>query len=105
MFVLVNEVYEKLGDQLIIIVIYFFISIVLLAFAFVRKEFVCYKSYVLVFLGLLFFVISESMLVVKLYGNSFAFDGPTLLVLYELGQYLFILGVLEEVLIKPVEID
>ncbi|MWW25548.1 lysoplasmalogenase family protein [Algibacter lectus] len=105
MFVLVNEVYEKLGDQLIIIVIYFFISIVLLAFAFVRKEFVCYKSYILVFLGLLFFVISESMLVVKLYGNSFAFDGPTLLVLYELGQYLFILGVLEEVLIKPVEID
>ncbi|GAL78219.1 hypothetical protein JCM19274_4718 [Algibacter lectus] len=59
----------------------------------------------MVFLGLLFFVISESMLVVKLYGNSFAFDGPTLLVLYELGQYLFILGVLEEVLIKPVEID
>lgn len=105
MFVLVNEVYEKLGDQLIIIVIYFFISIVLLAFAFVRKEFVCYKSYILVFLGLLLFVISESMLVVKLYGNSFAFDGPTLLVLYELGQYLFILGVLEEVLIKPVEID
>lgn len=105
MFVLVNEVYEKLGSQLIVIVIYFFISIVLLAFAFVRKEFVCYKSYVLVFLGLLLFVISESMLVVKLYGSSFAFEGPMLLILYELGQYLFILGILEEVLIKPVEID
>ncbi|WP_405296498.1 lysoplasmalogenase family protein [Algibacter sp. Ld11] len=105
MFVLVNEIYENIGNLLVIIVIYFFISIVLLAFAFVRKEFVCYKSYVLVFLGLLLFVISESMLVVKLYGSTFAFEGPMLLILYELGQYLFILGVLEEVLLKSVDIE
>ncbi|MDN3665729.1 lysoplasmalogenase family protein [Algibacter miyuki] len=105
MFLLVTQVYDNSEGQFFIIIVYFFISVVLLAFAFVRKEFVCYKSYILVFLGLLLFVISESMLAIKLYGSSSAFDGPILLVLYEVGQYLFVLGILSEVLLEPTEID
>ncbi|WP_249754834.1 lysoplasmalogenase family protein [Algibacter sp. L4_22] len=103
MYFLVDEIYDKLGDQLLIIVAYFSISVILMAFAFMRKEFVCYKSYILVFSGLFLFVISESLLAVRLYGSNFTLNGTLVVVLYELGQYLFVIGILREVLIKPKE--
>lgn len=102
MFFLFHEIYANLGNKIIIIVVYLFISIILLALSFIRKDFVNLKSFLLVFFGVVFISASESMLAVKLFGSNFVFDGPMLLSLYEVGQYLFVLGLLKEVLVIPV---
>ncbi|WP_178984240.1 lysoplasmalogenase [Winogradskyella helgolandensis] len=85
----------NLGDMLIPVIIYMLVILGMATSAYLRKDKVNILSYGLVFLGALFFLISDSILALNKFYEPLAYSNISIMVTYALAQYLIVIGILK----------
>jgi len=98
--VIFRLIYENLGNYFIPVLIYFFISLLLALFSFLRKNATNSRSYNLVFTGILFFLVSETLMVIKTFYHEIIFQDFLVMFTYGFAQYFIITGLLLEYKMK-----
>ncbi|AUS04193.1 lysoplasmalogenase family protein [Pseudotamlana carrageenivorans] len=93
---LVSFIYEDLGDFFLPTLISYFISLLLCQFAYLRKEVVDRKSYLLVFFGVICYMISEGIMVIKTFKTDVPYKDFSIMFFYATGVYLMVHGVVIE---------
>ncbi|MEM5564315.1 lysoplasmalogenase [Psychroserpens sp. AS72] len=86
---------DGLNDMLIPVIIYMLVILSMSTSAFLRKGNVPKMSYTLVFLGALFFMMSDSILALNKFYEPLAFSNISIMLTYALAQYLIIIGILK----------
>ena len=89
-------IYHNLKSYFIPVTLYFFISLLMILFAFIRKGAVNNKSYYTVLVGVGFFLFSESTMVIKTFYDDILYQDFLIMFCYAVGQYLIIIGVIFE---------
>ena len=89
-------IYKGLGVFFIPVLIYFFISLLLSLFAYLRKNDVNARSYNLVMLSMFFLILSEIIMGIKTYYISLPFQDISVMLFYGIGQFLIVYGILIE---------
>ncbi|APX99823.1 lysoplasmalogenase [Lacinutrix venerupis] len=98
MSVIMFLVYSNLGGFFIPFLIYLFVAMLLMQFAFLRKEEVNSKSFWLVMVGVVAFMFADSINMLKMFYNPLiAYNKLTIMFFYCLAQYLIVFGILKEV--------
>lgn len=87
---------DGLGNMKIPVLLYLIVILTMVASASFRKGKVSNKSYNLVFIGALFFVISDSVLSMNKFYQPFASSGIIIMFTYALAQYLIVMGLLKQ---------
>ncbi|MCX7549131.1 lysoplasmalogenase family protein [Xanthomarina sp. F1114] len=95
-FGLVTLVYEGLESYFAIAIISFFFTLVILQFAFLRKSVFSLKSYYYVFIGVLFYLISESIMAIKTFKQDLPFQEFFIMLTYGAAIYFIIMGIVFE---------
>ncbi|WP_179336021.1 lysoplasmalogenase [Winogradskyella costae] len=85
----------NLGEMLIPVIIYMLAILGMATAAYLRKDKVNILSYGLVFLGALFFLISDSILAVNKFYEPLSYSNISIMVTYALAQYLIVIGILK----------
>lgn len=93
--------YPHLAVMKIPVTLYAITIIAMLILAFNRKGFVSNSSYLLVFIGAILFVISDSTIAVTLFYKHFTLDRLVIMSTYIVAQLLITYGVVLEAKAKP----
>jgi len=93
---LLYVLYDGLGDMLIPVIIYMTAILIMVVSASMRKGNVVKISYNLVFMGALFFMISDSILALNKFYQPIPYSNILIMTTYALAQYLIVLGVLKQ---------
>lgn len=88
--------YDGLGTLFIPVVFYTFASIVVVKMAYLRYKRVTNRSYYLVLIGSVFFLISESILSLNNFYKPISHSGITIMLFYGLSQLFTIKGIIEQ---------
>ena len=83
---------EGLGDLFISVIIYMFVILMMATTAFLREGSVSKNSYNLVFLGAIFFIISDSLLALNKFYSPLPLSGIWIMTTYSIAQLLIVLG-------------
>ena len=94
--VMLYYLYRSLGDMKIPIIAYMVIILLMLLAALNRYGKVNGLSYVLVVIGAILFVISDSLIAVTRFHYNFNFAGIVVMISYVAGQYLIVLGCIRQ---------
>lgn len=87
---------DGLGNLLIPVLIYMVVILMMVMTAFLRQKKVPTKSFILVFIGALLFVISDSILALNKFYMPLKFSGMSIMLSYALAQYLIVLGIIKQ---------
>ena len=90
-------IYRGLGYFFIPVLIYFFVSLLLCLFAYLRKNDVNARSYNLVLLAMFFLILSEIIMAIKTYYITIPFQDISVMLFYGIAQFLIVFGILVEV--------
>ncbi|WP_299887581.1 lysoplasmalogenase family protein [uncultured Lacinutrix sp.] len=94
-------VIDNLGDFFIPAMVYLFASLIVILFAFLRKNEVIKSSYLLVIAGVFTAVVSDSIsLIQSFYYENFPFHEILIMLVYGISQYLIVMGITNERKIK-----
>jgi uncharacterized membrane protein YhhN len=93
-------IYMNLGDLIIPVLIYYYISQILLLMSFLRLDTVDRGSFILVFIGVVAFIISETIVALSIFHIKMGYQDSAIMVTYGISQFLILIGVLIE---KPIE--
>ena len=96
MVLILMLVINKLGNFFIPVLLYFFVSLLMFLFAYLRKNDVNKMSYYLVFLGMFSFLISEIVMVLKTFYIHIPYNQTVIMLSYGVAQYLIVLGIINE---------
>lgn len=98
MFFIMHFVIDSLGSFLIPVFIYLFTCLMILLFAFLRKNEVSRTSYILVVIGVLLSVINDSITVLQSFydSNIIPHYDIFVMIMYGISQYLIVLGIIKE---------
>ncbi|WAC02066.1 lysoplasmalogenase [Lacinutrix neustonica] len=101
MIVIMALVINSLGTFFMPTLIYLFVSLIVVLFAFLRKEEVIYKSFILVLIGVIVAIFSETIVLIKsFYNPNFPYHNVLIMLFYGVSQYLIVYGLVEEVKVK-----
>jgi len=90
-------VYHSLGSYFIPVLLYLFIVMLTAQFAYLRQYEVNKSSYVLVLIGVIFSMFSDSITILKeFYDSSIAYNQYTIMLFYAFSQYFIIVGITKE---------
>jgi uncharacterized membrane protein YhhN len=92
---LFNFLKDGLGAMLIPVAIYMLVILTMATTAYLRKNSVNILSYGLVFLGALFFMISDSILAINKFHQPIPWSDISIMATYAIAQYLIVLGILK----------
>ncbi len=92
---LLYVLYDGLGDMLIPVIVYMTAILIMVISASLRKVAVLNNSYNLVFMGALFFMISDSLLAVNKFYQAIPLSSILIMTTYALAQYLIVRGILK----------
>lgn len=84
-----------LGEMLVPVLIYMIVILAMATSAFLRQGSVNSLSFKLVFIGALFFMISDSILALNKFYKPIMLSNISIMVTYALAQYLIVLGILK----------
>lgn len=87
---------DGLGDMLIPVIVYMLVILTMILTSTMRKGNVSNKSYNLVFIGAIFFVISDSFLAINKFYQPVPLSKIIIMSTYSLAQYLIVLGLLKQ---------
>ena len=87
---------DGLGDMLIPVIVYMLVILTMILTSTMRKDNVSNKSYNLVFIGAIFFVISDSFLAINKFYQPVPLSKIIIMSTYSLAQYLIVLGLLKQ---------
>lgn len=93
-------IYNKLGFFLVPVLIYFFISLILFLFSYLRKNDVNNKSYNVVIVAMVLLILSEVIMALKTYYTSLVFEDISVMLFYGIAQFLIVYGILIEVKVE-----
>ncbi len=93
-------IYKNLGDFIIPVLIYYYISQILLLMSFLRLDTVDKKSFLCVFSGVIFFIISETIVALSIFHVKMGYQDSTIMITYGISQFLILIGILIE---NPIE--
>ncbi|WGD34967.1 lysoplasmalogenase [Olleya sp. YS] len=97
MSIIMYIVYNNLGDFFIPLLLYLFVVMMLMQFAYLRKSEVNTKSFWLVIIGVVLSMVADSINILKMfYDSSIAYNKITVMLFYGLSQFLIVLGILNE---------
>lgn len=88
--------HDGLGNLLIPVIIYISVILSMATTAFIRQGKVADTSYWLVFIGAIFFMLSDSILATNKFYKPLAFSGISIMFTYAIAQYLIVLGILRQ---------
>lgn len=94
--VLLLFIYDNLGQMFLPIMAYMFISFLMMQMIYVRKGSTNNKSYYSVLLGGILFVVSETMMALKMFYADIFMQDFIIMAFYGLSQYFIITGLLYE---------
>jgi uncharacterized membrane protein YhhN len=86
---------DGLGELLIPVLLYLIVILSMTVTAFLRKR-SNRNSYILIFAGAIFFVISDSILALNKFYQPLAFTNISIMLTYAFAQYLIVLGILKQ---------
>lgn len=86
---------DNLGPMKIPVCIYMLIIILMATLAFHRKGSVSPLSFWLVFIGALFFIISDSLLAINKFANPLPLSNISIMATYALAQFCIVFGILK----------
>lgn len=86
---------DHLGTMLIPVILYMLVILLMATTAYLRKGTISLISYQLVFLGALFFVVSDSILALNKFYQPIPFSDYSIMITYALAQYLIVIGILK----------
>lgn len=86
---------DGLGEMLIPVVIYMLVILTMAITAFWRNNSVGKWSYVLVFFGALFFMMSDSLLAINKFHTALPLSNVSIMLTYALAQFLIVFGILK----------
>jgi uncharacterized membrane protein YhhN len=92
--------YDGLGDMKIPVIIYTAVILTMLTSALNREKKVNRNSYILVLVGAIFFILSDSILAINKFGYQFDLAGIANMLTYIIAQYLIAIGCLKQFGIK-----
>jgi uncharacterized membrane protein YhhN len=84
-----------LGNLLVPVCIYIMLILIMVLFAYFRKNNVVKKSYVLVLTGALFFVISDILLAINKFRTPIPFSNIWIMTAYAIAQLLIVIGIIK----------
>lgn len=96
MFVILQLTQDRLGDLLIPIFIFLFVTLLTIQFALLRKSAVTKNSYYMVIIGLLFLLMSHTSAVLSVFYKTFDNQDVLTMLLYSIAQFLIVIGVVNE---------
>jgi len=83
---------DGLGDLFIPVIIYMFVILMMVTTAFLREGSVTKNSYILVFLGAVFFITSDSLLALNKFYSPLPLSGIWIMTTYSIAQLFIVLG-------------
>lgn len=86
---------DGLGDLLLPVVFYILVILTMAVSAYIRKKNISEISYLLVLIGALCFMISDSILAINKFYKAIPYSGIYIMTTYALAQYLIVLGILK----------
>ncbi|WP_299112709.1 lysoplasmalogenase [uncultured Winogradskyella sp.] len=86
---------DGLGDMLIPVVVYMIVILTMATTAFLRQRNVNRLSYLLVFIGAICFMVSDSILALNKFYHPIPLSNISIMITYALAQYLIVLGILK----------
>ncbi|GAB4162688.1 MAG: lysoplasmalogenase [Winogradskyella sp.] len=86
---------DGLGHMLIPVIVYMIVILSMATSAFIRKGTVNRNSYHMVFIGAIFFMISDSLLALNKFYQPIPLSNISIMLTYALAQFLIILGILK----------
>ncbi|WP_282044096.1 lysoplasmalogenase [Winogradskyella flava] len=86
---------DGLGDMLIPVIIYMIVILSMATSAFLRQGNVNLLSFKLVFIGAIFFMISDSILALNKFYQPIPISNVSIMITYALAQYLIVLGIIK----------
>ncbi|MFB9055730.1 lysoplasmalogenase family protein [Mariniflexile ostreae] len=95
--------YDSLGGFFIPALLSFFLSLLLFQFAFIRSSLVDKCSYVYVLVGVILYLFSESMMVIKIFKTDLPLQDPLIMIFYSVAMYLITIGLVKEKKIKRMD--
>ena len=94
--IIIYVLYDGLGDMKLPVIIYTVVILTMLTAALNREKKVIRQSYILVLLGAIFFVLSDSMIAISKFGYPFILSRVSIMTTYIVAQYLIALGCLKQ---------
>lgn len=93
---LISFLYDGLKNFFLPIIISYFISLLLFQFAYLRKDIVDKASYQYVFFGVIIYMISEGVMVIKTFKTDLPLQEIIIMICYGLGLYMIVHGIVIE---------
>jgi uncharacterized membrane protein YhhN len=94
--IVIYILYDGLGDMKIPVIIYTAVILTMLTSALNREKKVNRNSYILVLVGAIFFILSDSILAINKFGYQFDLAGIANMLTYIIAQYLIAIGCLKQ---------
>jgi uncharacterized membrane protein YhhN len=88
--------YDGLGDMKITVIIYTIVILTMLSSALNREKKVNRQSYILVLVGAILFVLSDSMIAINKFSYPFDMSRIVIMLTYVVAQYLIAIGCLKQ---------
>ncbi|EDP95006.1 lysoplasmalogenase [Kordia algicida OT-1] len=86
---------DGLGDLLIPVLVYMAVILSMATTAFMRKGMVLHQGFKLVFVGALFFMVSDSLLAVNKFYDPLPFSNLSIMATYAIAQFLIVMGIIK----------
>ncbi|WP_369686009.1 lysoplasmalogenase family protein [Mariniflexile sp. AS56] len=93
---IISFLFDSLDFFYVPALISFFITLLLFQFAFLRKVAVNNISYVYVCVGIVLYIMSESMMTIKTFKQDLPFQDVLIMLFYGLALYFIIVGIVKE---------
>lgn len=87
---------DGLSDLLVPVIMYMAVILSMVITAFLRQKKTAPKSFILVFLGALLFLVSDSILALNKFFMPLSFANFSIMLTYGLAQYFIVLGLLKQ---------
>ncbi|WP_026753547.1 lysoplasmalogenase family protein [Sediminibacter sp. Hel_I_10] len=96
MFSILNLTLDNLGSSLIPVLLFLFVTLLLVQFAFLRKEEVSKSSYILVMIGVFSFLLADTLSILGSFYKYWFYERFITMFVYASAQYMIIMGLVKE---------
>lgn len=96
MFVVLSLTLDHLGSYLIPVLLFLFVSLMAMQFAFLRKNEVSEASYQLVIFGIFMMLFGDTIRVLDAFYFHWTYGSLSAMLLYAMSQYLIVMGLVKE---------
>jgi len=87
---------EGLGEMLVPVIAYMLVILTMASTAFLRKDKVSKQSYLLIFIGALLFMLSDSLLALNMFYKPIPMANFAIMITYALAQFFIVIGILRQ---------